>query len=77
MNESFAFDPDLYPAGSPAAQGSCSYHGAGGGSGRGDRCAGEAVVSFQDSDGSWQSGCASALETLVEAGQITPLGQGA
>jgi hypothetical protein len=75
MNESFPFDPDLHPEGSPASQGLCSYH-------RGDAdvrtaCAGEAVVSFRDAEGAWQSGCSSALETLVDAGEIAPLGQGA
>jgi len=72
MNPSQTFDPELHEAGSPAAQGQCSYH-ANGGSGR---CAGEAVVSFQDGDGRWQSGCSAALEQLVEQGEIEPLGQG-
>jgi hypothetical protein len=35
------------------------------------------VVSFRDAEGAWQSGCSSALETLVDAGEIAPLGQGA
>jgi len=35
------------------------------------------VVSFQDRHGEWQSGCARALEELVERGEIEPLGQGA
>ena len=75
MNPSQTFDPELYDAGSPAAQGRCSYHGPDG-SGSGE-CAGDAVVSFQDADGRWQSGCALALEELVERGEIEPLGQGA
>jgi hypothetical protein len=71
-NPSQSFDPDLHEAGSVAADGGCSHHAAEGGS-----CAGEAVVSFQDDDGQWQSGCRLALEQLVEAGRIEPLGQGA
>jgi len=39
-------------------------------------CAGEAVVSFQDRDGRWQSGCSLALKQLVEQGEVEPLGQG-
>ena len=46
--------------------------------GRGRRLrAGEAVVSFEDQDAQWQSGCRTALEELVERGEIEPLGQGA
>ena len=75
MNESHAFDASLHRPGSVAARGGCSTH---------DRdgvdagtCLGEAVVSFQDRNGDWQSGCSVALEELVERGEITPLGQGA
>jgi hypothetical protein len=73
VNPSQVFDPDLHEAGSAAALGQCSHHGLG------DEkvsCAGEAVVSFQDRDGCWQSGCSLALEQLVEQGEIEPLGQG-
>jgi hypothetical protein len=73
MNLSRVFDPDLYEAGSASAQGQCSYH-ASPGEGAGP-CAGDAVVSFQDGDGRWQSGCSLALERLVEQGEIEPLGQ--
>lgn len=72
MKLSQAFDPSLHEAGSAAAQGRCSHHA----DGEADRCTGEAVVSFQGRDGRWQSGCALALEQLVEAGEIEPLGQG-
>ena len=72
MNTSHTFDPELHEPGSAAAQGHCSYHAS---SGAG-RCAGEAVVSFEDQDGQWQSGCSLALEQLVEKGEIEPLGQG-
>ena len=75
MNPSQTFDPSLHEAGSAAAQGQCSHHGPdGAGTGA---CAGEAVVSFQDKNGRWQSGCSLALEELVEKGEIEPLGQGA
>ena len=77
MNTSETFDPELHEPGSPAAQGQCSYHASdGSGAGAGE-CAGEAVVSFQDDEGAWQSGCSLALEQLVEKGDIEPLGQGA
>lgn len=73
MNPSQTYDPTLHEPDSPAARGQCSYH-AGGAEGS---CTGEAVVSFQDRDGRWQSGCSAALEQLVEEGEIEPLGQGA
>ena len=72
MHPSQSFDPSLHEEGSVAADGGCSHHAAEEGP-----CAGEAVVSFQDDDGRWQSGCRLALEQLVEAGRIEPLGQGA
>ena len=80
MNQSYAYDPDRHQAGSPAAQGRCSHHVQGVGGEEGPAaaaCTGEAVVSFQDSEGQWQSGCSRALEQLVERGEIEPLGQGA
>lgn len=76
VNLSQVYDPALHDEGSIAASGGCSHHQESAGADRGS-CAGEAVVSFQDADGAWQSGCAAALEELVEAGEIEPLGQGA
>ena len=73
MRPSQTFDPELHESGSEAAQGQCSHHG----SSAAGECAGEAVVSFRDDDGRWQSGCRLALEDLVERGEIEPLGQGA
>jgi hypothetical protein len=75
VNPSHAYDPDLHEPGTLAASGHCSHHGH-------DRttaetCTGEAVVSFQDRRGRWQSGCSAALEQLVDGGEIQPLGQGA
>lgn len=75
MTLSQTYDPKLHEPGSSAAQGQCSHH-APGAEGAGP-CAGDAVVSFQDRDGRWQSGCSLALEQLVERGDIEPLGQGA
>jgi hypothetical protein len=75
MNESQTYDPQLHEAGSPASQGQCSHHARD--DGAASRCEGEAVISFQDRDGRWQSGCSLALEQLVESGEIEPLGQGA
>ena len=74
MNPSEVYDPELHETGSIAARGQCSHHTD---AESGGRCRGEAVVSFQDRDGQWQSGCALALEELVESGEIEPLGQGA
>lgn len=79
MNPSYAYDPDRHEDGSPAARGRCSWH-AGGAIDESEPrsgCTGEAVVSFLDRDGRWQSGCSRALEQLVERGEIEPLGQGA
>lgn len=77
MNRSYPYDPSHHQPGSLAASGRCSQHGSDGGDGAEGACAGEAVVSFQDSDGHWRSGCSLALEQLVESGEIEPLGQGA
>lgn len=73
MNPSHTFDPELHEPRSSAAEGRCSHHGSDGS----DDCTGVAVVSHQDRDGAWQSGCSVALEQLVERGEIEPLGQGA
>ena len=73
MRRSQTFDPSRHPAGSPAAEGACSFHAAD----RSADCAGEAVVSFEGQDGQWASGCRTALEELVQRGEIEPLGQGA
>jgi hypothetical protein len=75
MNPSFPYDPDLHRPGSVAGRGGCSWHGTEGAAETG--CQGEPVVSFQDRDGHWQSGCQRALEDLVSREKIQPLGQGA
>ena len=75
MSPSYAYDPDLYEPGTPAAAGRCSHHRAG--EPGAETCTGEAVVSFQDQSGRWQAGCSAALEQLVDRGEIEPLGQGA
>lgn len=76
MNPSYPFAPDLHPPGSVAARGRCSWHAPEGGAAEGD-CDGDAVVSFQDRAGNWQSGCQRALEDLVTHEEIQPLGQSA
>lgn len=75
MNLSQTYDPQLHEAGSRASLGQCSHHAPD--AQEAGECAGEAVVSFQDRDGRWQSGCSLALQQLVESGDIEPLGQGA
>jgi len=75
MNLSQTYDPQLHEAGTRAARGECSHHPPD--AEQSGPCAGEAVVSFQDRDGRWHSGCSLALEQLVEKGEIEPLGQGA
>jgi hypothetical protein len=74
VNPTQAYDPSLHRPGTLAASGRCSHHEP---DGPGDTCTVEAVVSFQDSTGTWQSGCSAALRQLVDAGEIEPLGQGA
>lgn len=75
MKPSYTFDPKFYEPDSVAAQGLCSQHQRDGVDP--DGCMREAVVSFQDRDDRWQSGCSLALEQLVESGEIEPLGEGA
>lgn len=72
---SHAHDPELHEPGSPGAEGRCTIHLDEAGAAPG--CTGEAVVSFEDDEGRWQSGCSAALEQLVDSGEIDPLGQGA
>ncbi len=75
MRPSLAYDPERHAPGTPAAQGRCSWHADA--DVASDGCTGEAVVSFEDEAGEWQSGCQRALEELVEREEIEPLGQGA
>jgi hypothetical protein len=75
VKPSHAYDRDLHEPGTAAASGRCSQHQNDGPDAA--TCTGEAVISFQDRDGRWQSGCSAALEQLVERGEIAPLGQGA
>lgn len=74
MNASYVYDPDRHEPGSVAAAGRCSHHQDEASPHR-ETCTGEAVVSFQDSEGRWQSGCSAALEQLVNAGYLESLGQ--
>ena len=75
MNKSQTYDPQFHEAGSRASRGQCSHYAEA--DEESGTCAGEAVISFQDRDGRWQSGCSLALKQLVEKGEIEPLGQGA
>lgn len=75
MFPSLVFDAELYEPGSAGAGGICTHHGSH--AGQAESCARDAVVSFQDREGRWQAGCTTALEELVEKGEIEPLGQGA
>ncbi len=75
MLPSFPFDPDLHEPGSRAAEGRCTQHEPDGPDP--GPCDGEAVVSFEGPGDRWRTGCARALEQLVERGDIEPLGQGA
>lgn len=72
---SYTADVGQYEPGSVGAAGRCSWHGWDGRTV--DSCSIEAVVCFQDDDGTWHSGCQEALVELVERGEIEPLGQGA
>jgi hypothetical protein len=75
MNPPYPFDASLHSPDSVAAEGLCSQHGRD--SAERGTCLGEAIVSFKDRHDRWQSGCALALEQLVERREITPPGQGA
>jgi len=75
MNQSQTYDPKFHEAGAPASRGQCSHQARDAEAAA--ACAGEAVISFQDRDGRWQSGCSLALKQLVEKGEIEPLGQDA
>ncbi len=73
MRPSYPYDRDLHEPGSVADAGRCSFHA--GGDGDTDGCTGEAVISYQDREEQWQSGCSRAFAELVERGDIEPLGQ--
>ena len=65
MNPSFTFDPSRHHRDTVAATGRCSHHGK-------DLCSEPAVISFQDRNGRWQSGCKRALAELVFRREIVP-----
>lgn len=72
MKRSQTYDPSLHREGGAAAAGGCTFHAA-----DDPGCAREAVVSYEEGGGEWSAGCRTALEELVERGEIEPLGQGA
>jgi hypothetical protein len=65
VNDSFVFDAKYHHPKSVAFTGRCSQHGTG-------KCANEAVISFRDRHGRWQSGCERAKNELVARGEIAP-----
>jgi hypothetical protein len=65
MHESFPYDARYHRPSSKAAAGECSQHGI-------DSCRERPVISFQDRNNRWQSGCQRALDELVARGEISP-----
>ena len=65
MHESFPYDARSHRPGSKAAAGECSQHGI-------DSCQATPIISFQDRNDRWQSGCQRALDELVARGEISP-----
>lgn len=65
VNRSFAYAASRHHRDTVAASGRCSQHGK-------DLCSEPPVVSFQDRNGRWQSGCERALTELVFRGEILP-----
>lgn len=65
MNRSLTYDASRHHPDTVAASGRCSHHGK-------DLCSEEPVVSFQDRNERWQSGCQRALEELVFRSEILP-----
>jgi enterochelin esterase-like enzyme len=65
VHESFSYDARYHRPSSKAAVGECSQHGI-------DSCKETPVISFQDRNNKWQSGCQRALDELVARGEISP-----
>lgn len=65
MNPSYPYDASRHHRDTVAATGRCSQHGK-------DLCSDPPVVSFQDRNGRWQSGCERALAELVFRREIVP-----
>ncbi len=68
MHESFPYDARYHRPSSKAAAGECSQHGI-------DSCKETPIISFQDRNNRWQSGCQRAHDELVARGEISPLAQ--
>lgn len=65
MRESFPHNQRLHRSTTAAGQGHCSWHGPA-------SCPDTPVISFQDAQGRWQSGCERALDELTARGDISP-----
>jgi hypothetical protein len=65
MREALPYDARHHRQGTVAAAGHCSWHGR-------PTCEETPVVSFQDAENQWQSGCQRALDELVARGEISP-----
>ena len=65
MHEALPYDAQNHRSGTVAAAGRCSWHGR-------STCEETPVISFQDDEHQWQSGCQRALEELLARGEISP-----
>ena len=65
MLEAHPYDPELHRAGAAAHDGHCSWHGP-------VSCSHPPVISFQDAQERWQSGCRRAVDELTARGDLGP-----
>jgi hypothetical protein len=65
VNPSYPYDPARHHRDTVAAAGRCSQHGK-------EVCDEPPVISFEDRNGRWQSGCDRALAELVLRREIVP-----
>jgi len=65
MRETLPYDARHHRQGTVAAAGRCSWHGR-------PTCEEVPVISFQDAENQWQSGCQRALDELLARGEISP-----
>lgn len=64
MLDPLPYDARHHNPGTLGESGRCSWHGR-------PTCAEMPVISFQDRDGAWQSGCQRALDELTGRGEMT------
>jgi hypothetical protein len=67
--EAHPYNPSLHRPSTAAHDGGCSWHGP-------VSCPQPPVISFQDTQGKWQSGCQRAVEELTARGEIASLQSG-